>query len=191
MDFNRLRWTCSSEVQMSTSKDTSSKSDPECGQVAVGLTHVNSDGEARMVDVGGKAVTKREATACSSIFMSRGAASAIRENTIFKGDCLQVARIAAIQASKQTSSLIPLCHLILIDSVEVQHAWLSETELQWCITVKSTGSTGVEMEALTAASIAALTVYDMCKAIDRSMTISNVMLLSKKGGVRGNFQRKE
>lgn len=144
-----------------------------------------------MVDVGSKPETRREATACSSIFMSRDAASAIRDNAVSKGDCLQVARIAAIQASKQTSSLIPLCHMVLIDSVEVQSTWLSETELQWCITVKSTGSTGVEMEALTAASVAALTVYDMCKAIDRSMMITNVMLLSKKGGTRGDYQRKE
>jgi cyclic pyranopterin monophosphate synthase len=191
MYVGRLRGNAGSEILMSTSKESSSNPDSKSGQVATGLTHVNSDGEARMVDVGGKAETKRQATASSSIFMSREAATAIRENTIAKGDCLQVARIAAIQASKQTSVLIPLCHLIQIDSVEVQHTWLSETELQWCVTVKSTGSTGVEMEALTAASIAALTVYDMCKAIDRSMTISNVMLLSKKGGARGNYQRKE
>ncbi len=176
---------------MSTSKKASTNTESESNQVANELTHVNANGEARMVDIGGKADTKREATACSSIFMSRDAASAIRENAIVKGDCLQVARIAAIQASKQTSNLIPLCHMLLIDSVEVHHEWRTETELQWCITVKSTGSTGVEMEALTAASIAALTVYDMCKAIDRSMTISKVMLLSKKGGVRGDYQRKE
>jgi len=176
---------------MSTSKETSTNQVSVTNDAKRGLTHVNSDGEARMVDVGSKPETKREATACSSIFMSREAATAIRENIVSKGDCLQVARIAAIQASKQTSSLIPLCHLVLIDSVEVQNTWLSETELQWFVTVKSTGSTGVEMEALTAASVAALTVYDMCKAIDRSMTISNVMLLSKKGGMRGDYQRKE
>ena len=176
---------------MSTFKESSTNTESESDQVPTRLTHVNANGEARMVDVGGKAETNREATACSSIFMSREAAYAIRENAVAKGDCLQVARIAAIQASKQTSNLIPLCHMILIDSVEVHHAWLTETELQWCITVKSTGPTGVEMEALTAASIAALTVYDMCKAIDRSMTISKVMLLSKKGGVRGDYQRKE
>ena len=176
---------------MSTPKETSKSQVSVTNDGKQGLTHVNSDGEARMVDVGNKPETKREATACSSIVMSREAATAIRENTVSKGDCLQVARIAAIQASKQTSSLIPLCHLVLIDSVEVQNTWLSETELQWCITVKSTGSTGVEMEALTAASVAALTVYDMCKAIDRSMTISSVMLLSKKGGMRGDYQRKE
>ena len=176
---------------MSTSKETSINRVSVTNDAKPGLTHVNSDGDARMVDVGSKPETKRESTACSSILMSPEAATAIRENTVSKGDCLQVARIAAIQASKQTSSLIPLCHLVSIDSVEVQNTWLSETELQWCITVKSTGFTGVEMEALTAASVAALTVYDMCKAIDRSMTISNIMLLSKKGGMRGDYQRKE
>ena len=144
-----------------------------------------------MVDVGGKGDTHRTAIASSRISMSLVAANAIRTISTSKGDCLQVARIAAIQASKQTSNLIPLCHLILIDSVEVQHEWLSDIELEWRITVKSTGSTGVEMEALTAATVAALTVYDMCKAIDRTMTISNVMLLSKTGGTRGDYKRKE
>ncbi len=144
-----------------------------------------------MVDVGGKGDTHRTAVACSRISMSLEAANAIRTNSTAKGDCLQVARIAAIQASKQTSNLIPLCHMILIDSVEARHEWLSENELEWRITVKSTGSTGVEMEALTAACIAALTVYDMCKAIDRTMIISNVMLVAKTGGIRGDYQRKE
>ena len=144
-----------------------------------------------MVDVGGKGDTHRTAVACSRICMSLEAADAIRTNSNSKGDCIQVARIAAIQASKQTSNLIPLCHTILIDSVEVQHKWLSAVVLEWRITVKSKGLTGVEMEALTAASVAALTVYDMCKAIDRSMTISNVMLLAKTGGTRGDYQRNE
>ncbi len=155
------------------------------------LTHVNSSGEARMVDVGQKSNTHRTAVASSRITMSLDAANAIRTNSIAKGDCLQVARIAAIQASKQTSTLIPLCHMILIDSVDVQHKWVSDVELEWQVTVRSTGPTGVEMESLTAASVAALTVYDMCKAIDRSMTISSIMLLSKKGGVRGDYQRNE
>ena len=123
--------------------------------------------------------------------MSLPAANAIRTNSTAKGDCLQVARIAAIQAAKQTSVLIPLCHMVLIESVDVDHEWISNVEFEWRITVKSTGSTGVEMEALTAASVAALTVYDMCKAIDRTMTISKIMLLSKKGGIRGDYQRNE
>ena len=176
---------------MSTPKETSKDADLSLVEADSTLTHVNASGEARMVDVGNKGDTRRTAVACSRISMSLDAANAIRTNSTSKGDCLQVARIAAIQASKQTSNLIPLCHMLLIDSVEVQHKWLSVDELEWRITVKSTGSTGVEMEALTAATVAALTVYDMCKAIDRTMTISNVMLLSKTGGRRGDYHRKE
>ena len=176
---------------MSIPKENSNDQDLPHEIAALELTHVNARGEARMVDIGGKSNTKREAVACSRISMSIESANAIRENTNWKGDCLQVARVAAIQASKQTSTLIPLCHMISIDSVEVEHEWISELELEWRIKVRSTGSTGVEMEALTAASVAALTVYDMCKAIDRSMTISKIMLLSKTGGRRGDYRRKE
>lgn len=164
---------------------------PQEQPVIAALTHVNDLGEARMINVGGKEKTDRTATACSLISMSKSAGEAIRSNTLKKGDCVSVARIAAIQAAKQTSTLIPLCHLILIDSVEVTHSWVSETELKWVVVVTSTGSTGVEMEALIAASVAALAVYDMCKAIDRSMIISHVMLLAKSGGSRGDFQRTE
>ena len=176
---------------MTIPKETRNTPDLADGLAAPNLTHVNSSGEARMVDVGQKSNTHRTAVASSRITMSLDAANAIRANSIAKGDCLQVARIAAIQASKQTSVLIPLCHMILIDSVDVQHKWLSDVDLEWQVTVRSTGPTGVEMESLTAASVAALTVYDMCKAIDRSMTISSIMLLSKKGGVRGDYQRNE
>jgi len=176
---------------MSTSEETSSNKRSSNNVSTPDLTHVNADGHARMVDVGGKGETKRVAVASSCIHMSLDAANAIRRNAIAKGDCLQVARIAAIQASKQTSLLIPLCHIVMIDSVEVVHQWLSDTELEWTVTVRSTGATGVEMEALTAASVAALTVYDMCKAIDRSMTISKIVLLFKTGGTRGDYQRKE
>ncbi len=176
---------------MSLPEETSNAQDLANYSASPELTHVNSRGEARMVDVSGKSDSMREAVACSRICMSIESATAIRENATSKGDCLQVARIAAIQASKQTSTLIPLCHTILIDSVEVQHEWITELELEWQVTVRSTGPTGVEMEALTAASVAALTVYDMCKAIDRSMTISKIMLLSKTGGERGDYRRKE
>lgn len=155
------------------------------------LTHVNQHGKARMVDVGGKPQSHREATASSIISMSATAATAIRANTLKKGDCIQVARLAAIQASKLTSQLIPLCHTLLITSVDVEHEWISETSLKWKVRVRSTGQTGVEMEALTAASVAALTVYDMCKAIDQAMTISDIMLLAKTGGVRGDYLRNE
>jgi len=176
---------------MSTPEKTNSTSRLSTADSDAKLTHVSVTGEARMVDVSGKGDSKRAATASSRITMSHEAANAIRNNQVAKGDCLQVARIAAIQGAKQTSILIPLCHLILIDSVEVEHEWLSEIELEWRICVKSTGVTGVEMEALTAASIAALTIYDMCKAIDRSMTISRIMLLSKTGGARGDYMRNE
>ena len=175
---------------MSTSREPHTGNREE-QSINAALTHVNERGEAKMVNVGGKEKTNRTATACSLISMSKTAGEAIRSNALKKGDCVSVARIAAIQAAKQTSALIPLCHLILIDSVEVAHSWVSETELKWVVTVTSTGSTGVEMEALTAASVAALAVYDMCKAIDRSMIISQVMLLAKSGGSRGDFQRSE
>ncbi len=176
---------------MSTPVETSSNEDRPENRPKTAMTHLDESGHARMVDVGGKIDTKRVAVARSRIAMNCVASHAIQANTTAKGDCLQVARIAAIQASKQTSTLIPLCHTVSIDSVDVVHEWVSENVLEWRITVKSTGLTGVEMEALTAASVAALTVYDMCKAMDRSMTISDIQLLSKTGGVRGNYQRKE
>jgi cyclic pyranopterin monophosphate synthase len=155
------------------------------------LTHVNDDGHARMVDVGGKPIAARQATAASRIEMSITAANAIRQNSLSKGDAISVARVAAIQAVKQTSTLIPLCHAIGIDGVDSECEWISETTLEWRVTVRSTGKTGVEMEALTAASVAVLTIYDMCKAIDRSMEISQVRLLEKSGGQRGDFRRTE
>lgn len=158
---------------------------------ATELTHVDQQGHARMVDVGDKPPSNRKAIAKSQVNMSLEAANAIRANELKKGDCIQIARIAAIQATKQTSNLIPLCHAIPISSVEVSANWTGETTLEWTVSVKSTGQTGVEMEALTGASVAALTVYDMCKAIDRSMTITNITLLEKTGGVRGNYLRSE
>jgi cyclic pyranopterin monophosphate synthase len=176
---------------MSTPSETSSNEDNLGNTPNHAMTHVDASGRARMVDIGGKSQSKRIAIACSRVVMSPVAANAIRENTIAKGDCLQVARIAAIQGAKQTSHLIPLCHVVLIDSVDVTHRWVSDTELEWQVSVGSTGATGVEMEALMAASVAALTVYDMCKAIDRTMTISKITLLSKSGGARGDYKRKE
>lgn len=155
------------------------------------LTHVDESGRAHMVDVGEKAITKRLATACVDVEMSLEAAQAIRDNTLNKGDCIQVARIAAIQAAKQTSNLIPLCHPISISSVHVEHSWKSNTLLEWRVHVGATGQTGVEMEAMTAASVAALTTYDMCKSVDRSIRITNLRLEEKSGGVRGNYIRNE
>ena len=155
------------------------------------LTHVDSQGHAKMVDVGGKSETVRQATAASRISMTTAAATAIRRNTLAKGDAIAVARIAAIAAVKQTSALIPLCHPLWVDGVEVQSEWVDETVLEWRVTVKSTGKTGVEMEALTGATVAALTIYDMGKAIDRSMEITSVKLLEKSGGHRGDYLRTE
>lgn len=142
-----------------------------------------------MVDVGSKGVTRRIACATSKVTLSPQAAEAVRSDSLKKGDCIAVARIAAIQAAKQTSNLIPLCHVLLIDSIEISHEWASPTGLIWKAVVKSTGKTGVEMEALTAVSIAALTVYDMCKAVDQAIVISDIMLLEKSGGESGDYQR--
>ncbi len=147
------------------------------------LTHVDERGAARMVDVGAKPDSRR-------IAVARGAAAkAVRNNELAKGDCIQVARIAAIQATKMTSQLIPLCHAIAIDGVNAECSWKSECEMEWLVSVSTTGKTGVEMEALTGASVALLTVYDMCKSIDKSMTITQVYLDSKSGGTKGDYRR--
>ncbi len=159
--------------------------------VSQGLSHVDERGQARMVDVGSKPISERTATAMCQVEMSREAAEAIRSNAIVKGDCIQVARIAAIQSSKLTSQLIPLCHPIALTHVRVDCQWISETILEWRVSVHANGQTGVEMEALTAASIAALTTYDMCKSIDRAIRITNLQLVSKSGGVRGDYSRNE
>lgn len=155
------------------------------------LSHVDQNGTAHMVDVGEKAQTQRSAVASSRISMSPDAAQAIRENTLKKGDAISVARVAAIQAVKATPTLIPLCHPLPIDGAEVHCKWVSETVLEWQVTVRSTGKTGVEMEALTGASIAALTLYDMAKSVDKSMEILSIHLVEKTGGVRGDFRRNE
>ncbi|MCY3005987.1 MAG: cyclic pyranopterin monophosphate synthase MoaC [Planctomycetota bacterium] len=155
------------------------------------LTHVDSFGNASMVDVGDKAVTARKAIALGRITMSQEAARAIQANAISKGDALGVARVAAIQAVKATSSLIPLCHPLPIDSVNVEHQWISPRVLEWRVTVRSTGKTGVEMEALTGASVATLSIYDMAKSLDRTMVIGPIFLEEKTGGSRGDFRKAE
>ncbi|MBU6175454.1 MAG: cyclic pyranopterin monophosphate synthase MoaC, partial [Planctomycetes bacterium] len=149
----------------------------------LGLTHLDSVGRARMVDIVAKDETVRLAVAQSVVDMSEAAAEAVKSCCLAKGDCIQVARIAAIQATKWTSHLIPLCHSIGIESVDVEHEWTGKTELRWTVSVRTTGKTGVEMEAMTGASIAALTVYDMCKSLDRSISIRNVCLVHKAGGI--------
>ena len=151
-----------------------------------GLTHLNAAGEAHMVDVGGKAVTQRVAVAGGRIGMSVDALAAIRDGTAKKGDVLATARIAGIMAAKKTSELIPLCHPIAISSVAVELA-LEADGVAVTATVACGGQTGVEMEALTAASVALLTVYDMAKALDRGMVIEGVRLLEKRGGKSGDW----
>ena len=152
------------------------------------LTHINANGEAQMVDVSDKNNTAREAKAGARVVMKAETLDLIVSGSNKKGDVLAVARIAGIQAAKKCSDLIPLCHPLMLSKVSVE---LTPNSKKNCIdiiaTAKLNGKTGVEMEALTAASIAALTVYDMCKAVDRFMLIDNVQLLEKKGGKSGHW----
>lgn len=150
------------------------------------LTHLDDNGDARMVDVGGKAATRREAAASGHIAMSPEALAAIRDGSVPKGDVLAAARIAGIMAAKKTGELIPLCHPLALDSVQVEcvpdAAGVAVTS-----TAALTAKTGVEMEAMTAASVALLTIYDMVKAIDKGMIISNIRLVRKTGGKSGDW----
>ncbi|MFM1546766.1 MAG: cyclic pyranopterin monophosphate synthase MoaC [Candidatus Pseudothioglobus sp.] len=152
------------------------------------LTHINANGEAEMVDVSDKNNTAREAKAGARVVMQPETLDLIVSGSHKKGDVLAVARIAGIQAAKKCSDLIPLCHPLMLSKVSVE---LTPNNKKCCIdiiaTAKLNGKTGVEMEALTAASIAALTVYDMCKAVDRFMRIDNVQLIEKKGGKSGHW----
>lgn len=154
------------------------------------FTHLDADGKAQMVDVGGKASTERVARAQARVFMSAETLAMIDDGSHKKGDVLSVARIAGIQAAKQCSHLIPLCHPLMLTSVTVDLALDAESS---CVTIEATcrlsGQTGVEMEALTAASVSALTVYDMCKAVDKEMVINEVTLLEKSGGRSGHYTR--
>lgn len=154
------------------------------------FTHFNSRGESHMVDVTDKQVTKREAVAQGTVYMEPATLEEIYAHRMAKGDVLEVARLAGIMAAKQTSQLIPLCHPLFLTGVE-----LNFTRGGSCIyieaTVRTSGQTGVEMEALTAVSVAALTIYDMCKAIDKRMTLSDIRLMKKTGGKSGTFERGE
>lgn len=146
------------------------------------LTHLNENGEANMVDIGAKEITVRTALACGRIRMQPETMQALLSAQLKKGDALAAARIAGIQGGKKTSELIPLCHIIPIDRIEVRFEQESDDSLLVYAETKCTYKTGVEMEALTAVSVAALTIYDMCKAIDRGMTIEEIKLLNKTGG---------
>ncbi len=152
------------------------------------LSHVDARGRVKMVDVGGKPVTAREAIARGSITMSRAALRLVRAGAVKKGDPLQAARLAGILAAKQTSALIPLCHPLPLTSVQVD---LTPARRGYVIEarVRTTAQTGVEMEALTAVAVAALTVYDMVKAVDKAMVIGDIRLMFKAGGKSGTYQR--
>ena len=152
------------------------------------LTHLDKNGNAIMVDVSEKEVTHRTAIACGKILVNQEILASIKENTNKKGDVLAVARIAGIMAAKRTSELIPLCHLLMLTKCTVDFT-IDEEEcyIEARCTVKTDGKTGVEMEALTGVQIALLTIYDMCKAIDKKMVIADVHLLSKSGGKSGEF----
>ena len=156
------------------------------------FTHIDEQGKARMVDVSAKPPTEREAVATGRVVMKPETLRMIIENRIAKGEVLQVARVAGIMAAKKTSELIPLCHPLGISSVNVDFLVKDkENTIEIISRVKTVGQTGVEMEALTATAVAALTIYDMCKAVDREMIISEIMLLEKRGGKSGEFIRAE
>jgi len=154
------------------------------------LTHINGKGEARMVDVGQKGETRREAVATGRITMKPDTLKQIKKAGMKKGDVLSVARVAGIMAAKRTPELIPLCHPILIDDISVDFDIDGNDFIGISACVRSTGKTGAEMEAMTAVSVAALTIYDMAKAVDRGMTISEIGLQSKKGGKSGAYRKK-
>lgn len=155
------------------------------------LSHLDENGQAHMVDVSGKAVTDREALASARVKMKPETLNLILQGGIPKGDVFSAARIAGIMAAKRTHELIPLCHPIPLSAIDIRVEVAGYTEVLLYASVKTTWQTGVEMEALTAVSVAALTIYDMCKAVDRGMEINAVRLESKTGGKSGSFKRQD
>lgn len=151
------------------------------------LSHINEKGEALMVNIGDKSQTSRYAKAKAEVKMQAETLSLIKENNLKKGDALSVARIAGIMAAKKTYELIPLCHNIPIDSVEIEFEIINPDLLVIYVYAYCQYKTGIEMEVLTAASVAALTIYDMCKAVDKTMTIGEIKLLQKTGGKSGDY----
>jgi len=154
------------------------------------LSHVNSSGEAKMVDISLKGETIREAVAKGSVMMQPATLEQVKNASLKKGDVLAVARIAGIMAAKKVPDIIPLCHMIPIDSITIDFDLTANDRIGITATVKSAGRTGVEMEALTAVTVAALTIYDMCKAVEKGMTITNIYLETKTGGKSGAYHRK-
>jgi cyclic pyranopterin phosphate synthase len=155
------------------------------------LTHLNEKGEARMVDVSAKDDTLRQAVASGRVKMKPATLEKIKKVTLAKGDALALARVAGIMAAKKTPGLIPLCHNILISGTSLDFDFVSEDTIEIKATVRSRGQTGVEMEALVAVAVAALTIYDMAKAVDRGIIIEAVRLESKTGGKSGTYRREE
>ena len=156
------------------------------------LTHFNEQGRARMVDVSEKVQTYRVARAAATVRMAKATMDKIKEGSIGKGDVLAVAQVAGIMAAKKNSELIPMCHLLMLTKCKVDFEMLEETkEIKAVCLVKTIGKTGVEMEALTGVQIALLTIYDMCKAIDKHMVMSEIHLVEKTGGKSGDFVWKE
>lgn len=156
------------------------------------FTHFDEKGNAKMVDISDKPVTSRTAVAKGSVYMKAETIRLIKESAISKGDVLGVARIAGIMAAKKVSELIPLCHTLNLSSISIDFQIDDENKrIEIKTTANSTGQTGVEMEALTTVSIAALTIYDMCKAVDKEMIISDIMLLEKSGGRSGVYKKSE
>jgi cyclic pyranopterin phosphate synthase len=154
------------------------------------LTHIDARGRARMVDVSAKAVSERVAVASATLRMQPATLRRIRSGRIAKGEVLAVARVAGVMAAKRTAELIPLCHPLAVEVAAIDFTPRAAGRLQITATVKVSGKTGVEMEALTAVSAAALTVYDMCKAVDRGMVITDVCLIEKRGGRSGTWKRR-
>lgn len=156
------------------------------------FTHFNDQGRAKMVDVGEKSITRRTATAMARVLVNENTFALIETGGMKKGDVLTVAQIAGVMGAKHTPDLIPMCHPILMDGIDLKLSLCRERlSVEILATVSCDGRTGVEMEALTAVSTAALTVYDMCKAVQKDMVISDICLLEKTGGVHGDFHRKD
>ncbi len=153
------------------------------------FTHFSPDGASRMVDVGDKAVTRRTARAEGIVLMQPETLRLVRNRGFSKGDVLEVARLAGIMATKRTADLIPLCHVLPLEKADVQYSFPTENSVRVEVCVSTEAKTGVEMEALTAVSVTCLTIYDMCKSVDRGMEINGIRLLEKTGGRSGHFQR--
>jgi cyclic pyranopterin phosphate synthase len=155
------------------------------------LSHFDADGASRMVDVGKKEVTQRTARASGQVKMAPETLALVRDRKLSKGDVIEVARLAGIMSAKRTSDLIPLCHPLGLDAIELSFDFPDDRTIHIEATARITAKTGVEMEALTAVSIAALTIYDMCKAVDREMVVDRIRLEEKSGGRSGKYVRRE